>query len=91
MVSHPELIVYARRVLLDEGPVVGGDVAMVRVLLQHVDFLFDLLLLILCDQAGWAEVKGALNDVCMCAFVIGDGLTPVTSMTLIAASWPVLT
>lgn len=32
---------------LDEGSVVGGDVSMVRVLLQHVDFQLNFLLFIL--------------------------------------------
>ena len=33
--------------LLDEGPIVGGDVPVVRVLLQHVDLQLDLFLLVL--------------------------------------------
>ena len=37
----------SRRRLLDEGAVVGGDVAVVAVLLQHVDLQLDLLLLVL--------------------------------------------
>lgn len=45
--SHPELVVIPRGALLDEGPVVGGDVAVVRVFFQHVDLLLDLFLLIL--------------------------------------------
>lgn len=45
--SHPELVVVPRGALLDEGPVVGGDVAVVRVFFQHVDLLLDLFLLIL--------------------------------------------
>lgn len=44
---YPELIVDAGRVPLDEGAVVGGDVPVVTVLLQHVDLSFDLLFLIL--------------------------------------------
>lgn len=36
---------------LDEGSVVGGDVSMVRVLLQHVDFQLNFLLFIL-QQRG---------------------------------------
>lgn len=31
--SYPELVIVPRRALLDEGPVVGGNIAMVRVLL----------------------------------------------------------
>lgn len=35
---------------LDERSVVGGDVSMVRVLLQHVDFQLNFLLFILQEQ-----------------------------------------
>lgn len=45
--TYPELVVYAGRVLLDEGSVVGGDVPVVAVLLQHVNFRFNLLFFIL--------------------------------------------
>lgn len=44
---HPELVVDTRGVLLDERSVIGGDVSVVAVLLQHVDFGFDLFFLIL--------------------------------------------
>ena len=37
----------SRRALLNEGAVVGGDVAMVAVFLQHVDLRLDLLLFLL--------------------------------------------
>ena len=37
------------RALLDEGAVVGGNVAVVRVLLEHVDLQLDLFLLVLRD------------------------------------------
>lgn len=36
------------RTLLDKGTVIRGDVAMVTVLLQHVDLCLDLLLFLLC-------------------------------------------
>ena len=42
----PQLVVLAWGRLLDEGPVVGGDVSVVRVLLEHVDLKLYLLLLI---------------------------------------------
>ena len=45
--TYPELVVVSRGALLDEGPVVRGDVPVVGVLLQHVDLKFDLLLLVL--------------------------------------------
>jgi len=45
--THPQLVVVAWRTLLDEGPVVGGDVPVVGVLLQHVDLQLDLLLFVL--------------------------------------------
>ena len=38
----------SRRGFLDESAVVGGDIPVVGVLLQHVDLQLDLLLLILC-------------------------------------------
>ena len=44
---HPEVVVLAGRTFLNEGSVVGGDVSVVRVALQHVDLQFDLLLLVL--------------------------------------------
>lgn len=47
MTPYPELVINAGRVLLDESSVVGGDVPMVAVLLQHVYFGFNLLLLVL--------------------------------------------
>lgn len=31
--SYPELVIIPRRALLDKGPIVGGNIAMVRVLL----------------------------------------------------------
>lgn len=37
----------SRRALLDERAVVGGDVPVVGVFLQHVDLQFNLLLLVL--------------------------------------------
>lgn len=55
---YPELIVNAGRVLLDEGAVVGGDVPVVAVLLQHVDLGFDLLFLVL---RGGGETKKSVN------------------------------
>lgn len=45
--TDPELIVVPRWALLHEGPVVGGDVTMVAVLLEHVDLRLDLLLFLL--------------------------------------------
>lgn len=45
--TDPELVIMAWWTFLDEGSVVGGDVSMVRVLLQHVDFQFNFLLFIL--------------------------------------------
>lgn len=53
-VSHPELVIVSWGALLDEGSVVGGDVAVVRVLFQHVDLLFDLFLLVL---SRWEELS----------------------------------
>lgn len=47
MKTDPELVIHAGWILLDEGTVVGGDVAMMRVFFQHVDLSFDLLLFIL--------------------------------------------
>lgn len=48
--TDPQLVVVARRTLLDEGAVVGGDVSVVGVLLQHVDFQLDLLLFVLSER-----------------------------------------
>lgn len=45
--THPELVVMSRWALLDEGAVVGGDVPVVGVFLQHIDLQFNLLLLVL--------------------------------------------
>lgn len=45
--THPELVIVTWRTLLDKGTVIRGDVAMVAVFLQHVDFRLDLLLFLL--------------------------------------------
>lgn len=47
--TDPELVVVSRWTLLHKGTVVRGDVAVVAVSFQHVDFCFDLLLFLLCD------------------------------------------
>lgn len=44
---QPQLIIFPRRWLLDECPIVCGNVAMVRILFQHINFELNLLLLIL--------------------------------------------
>ena len=44
--TNPELIVMSWWALFNEGAIVGGDVAMVAVFLQHVDLCLDLLLLL---------------------------------------------
>lgn len=49
VISHPELVVVAGRTFLDKGTVVRGNVAVVTVLLQHVDLCLDLLLFLLGD------------------------------------------
>lgn len=49
VISHPELVVVAGWTLFDEGAVVRGDVAVVTVLLQHVDLGLNLLLFLLGD------------------------------------------
>lgn len=45
--THPELVIVARGALLDEGSIVGGDISVVGVLLQHVDLQLDFLLFVL--------------------------------------------
>lgn len=45
--TDPELVIMAWWAFLDEGTIVGGNVSMVRVLLQHVDFQLNFLLFIL--------------------------------------------
>lgn len=45
--THPQLVVHARRVLFNEGTIVGGDVLVVGVLLQHVDLGLDFFLFLL--------------------------------------------
>lgn len=95
-ITDPQLVVDARRVLLHEGTVVGGDVAVVRVFLQHVDFRFDFLFLVLPEKHQNKTIEhstGRWRYKCNREGGVGEGesLTPVTSMTLIAASWPVLT
>ncbi len=45
--TDPELVVISGRTLLHEGSIVGGDVPVVTVLLQHVNLSFDFLLLFL--------------------------------------------
>lgn len=45
--TDPELVIMAWWTFLDEGSVVGGNVSVVRVLLQHVDFQLNFLLFIL--------------------------------------------
>lgn len=55
--THPELVVDSWRVLLDESAIVGGDVGVVRVLLQHVNLLFDLLLFILLGGTRVSDVR----------------------------------
>ena len=84
--SHPELVVISRGALLDEGPIVGGNVAVVRVFFQHVDLLFDLFFLVLGE---WEAVSPFLMlQPSLCPKLLP---TSVTSMTLMAASCPVLT
>lgn len=55
--TYPELVIVSRGTLLDEGPIVGSNVAVVRVLFQHVDLLFDLFFFVL----GECEVSPLLN------------------------------
>lgn len=45
--THPKLVIVTWWTLLDKGTVVCGYVAMVAVFLQHVDFCFNLLFLLL--------------------------------------------
>lgn len=56
--SHPELVIVPRGALLDEGSIVGGNVAVVRVFFQHVDLLLDLFFLILGE---WEKVSPDFN------------------------------
>lgn len=48
--TDPELVIMAWWTFLDEGSVVGGNVSVVRVLLQHVDFQLNFLLFILQER-----------------------------------------
>lgn len=45
--TDPEMVIMSRWALLDEGSVVGGDIAVMAVLLQHVDLSLDLFLFLL--------------------------------------------
>lgn len=54
--THPELVVLSSRTSLDKGSIVSGNVSVVGVALQHVDFQFDLLLFLLCEeQMSWKQ------------------------------------
>lgn len=89
VISHPELIIVSRGALLDEGPIVSGDVSVVRIFFQHVDLLFDLFLLILGEREEVnAENHPLFNVPSYCPTQLP---TSVTSMTLMAASCPVFT
>lgn len=65
---QPELVVLAGRTLVNESPEVGGNVSVVRVILQHVDLELDLLLLLLghvhdlyCGQLARARVPALVH------------------------------
>lgn len=65
--THPQLDVHSRRVLLDEGAIIGCNVPVVAVLLQHVDLCFNLLLLILITNTqthALCESELKLNILC---------------------------
>ena len=46
--TDPEMVIMSRWALLDESSVVGGNIAVMAVLLQHVDLSLDLFLFFLC-------------------------------------------
>lgn len=52
-VTYPELVIHARRVLFDKSTVVCSNVPVMRIFLQHVNFLFDFFLFILCENNKW--------------------------------------
>lgn len=45
--TYPELIIHSWWVLFNKSTIIRSDISVVRILLQHVDFLFDLFLFIL--------------------------------------------
>lgn len=45
--ADPELVIVSWRAFFDEGSIVGCDVAMVRIFLQHINLQLDFFLFIL--------------------------------------------
>lgn len=45
--TYPELIIHSWRVLFNKSTIIRSNISVVRILLQHVNFLFDLFLFIL--------------------------------------------
>lgn len=45
--TYPELIIHSWWVLFNKSTIISSDISVVRILLQHVNFLFDLFLFIL--------------------------------------------
>lgn len=60
--TDPELVVVARWTFLDEGSVVGGDVSVMGVFLEHIYFKLNFLLFILqegkIERRGWRSLHG---------------------------------
>ena len=90
LLRYPELVVFAGRTLFYEGAEIGGDVAVVWKLFQDVDLQFDFLFLVLEKKDGAQQNRehgiGSKQFPTICY----SYFTSVTSMTLMAASWPVL-
>lgn len=51
--TYPELIIHSWWVLFNKSTIIRSNISVMRILLQHVNFLFDLFLFIL----GWGEKK----------------------------------
>lgn len=55
-ITNPELVVLSSRTFLNESSIIGGDVSVVGITLQHVDLQFDLLFFFL-NKTTDTEIK----------------------------------
>lgn len=61
MWTYPQLVIVPWGALLNESTIVGGNVSVVGIFLQHIDLQFNFLLLVL-DKS---TTKGEKNKVCL--------------------------
>lgn len=77
--TYPELVVVSWWALLDESAIVGGDVPVVGVFLQHVDLQLNLLLLVLTDAKQTETNTYTLLGGVKVGNNVYDAATPLSS------------